>query len=407
MHAKIGQFLFSLYAFRQIFFCAFLATFARTNVRKSFNLKLVFTMEHRFYPLRVTGIVRETPDCVSLEFEVPADLQAVFSYLPGQYLTLRRELEGEEVRRSYSLCSAPYEGRWRVAVKQVPGGRFSTYANRELPSIWQQQGGLSLEVMPPKGDFVLKPEPSRAAQHVFFAAGSGITPVMAMLKEGLQREPHSSFVLFYGNRSTEQIIFREELAALKNRYPERFALHYILSGEHPGSELFYGRIDREKCRVFFRHLLNPREVEGFYLCGPLGMIEEVEAALQEFSVPSGKWHKELFTPAGSGQKQSAATVEEEKGVEHAQIEVIIDDDLFRFEWDGSADNIVDAGIENNIDIPYSCKGGVCSTCKAKVLEGKVQMRINYALEPDQVEAGYVLSCQCVPLTEKVVLSYDD
>ncbi len=358
-------------------------------------------MEHHFHPLRVASIVRETPDCVVLEFEMPADLESVFSFLPGQYLTLRRELDGEEVRRSYSLCSAPYERRWRVAVKQVPGGKFSTYANQHLPK------GETLEVMPPEGEFVLKPNASRAGRYVFFAAGSGITPIMAMLKEGLHREPHSHFVLFYGNRTTEQIIFREELAALKNRYPERLSVHYIMSGEHPGSDLFYGRIDKEKCRVFFRQLVNPKEVDAFYLCGPLGMIEEVESVLEEFSVPSGKWHKELFTVAGAARKQVAASEEEGRAVAHAQIEVIIDDDTFRFEWDGSADNIVDAGIENNIDIPYSCKGGVCSTCKARVLEGEVHMRLNYALEPDQVEAGYVLSCQCVPLTEKVVLSYDD
>ncbi len=359
-------------------------------------------MEHQFYPLQLINIRRETPECVSLEFAVSEKWRKTFAYRAGQYLTLRATLQGEELRRAYSLCSAPYENRWKVAVKEVPGGRFSTFANRHLPK------GTILDVMPPKGDFVWKPQAQGRGVYVFFAAGSGITPIIAMIKEGLYREPDSNFILFYGNRTTEQIIFREELAGLKNRYPRRLAVHYVMSGEHPGSELFYGRIDREKCKTFFQYLVSPQEVDDFYLCGPLGMIEEVEAALNDFSVPSGKWHKELFTTTDDkvAKKEQGQTVEKQ-AVAHAQIEVIIDDDVFRFEWNGLADNIVDAGLENNIDIPYSCKGGVCSTCKAKVLEGKVHMRTNYALEEDQVKAGYVLSCQCVPLSEKVVLSFDE
>ncbi len=366
-------------------------------------------MEHRFYPLRLLDIRRETPDCVSLEFEVPAALRAVFSYRAGQYLTLRAEIEGEEVRRSYSLCSAPYEGRWRVAIKEVSGGKFSTFANRRLPEGFGGSGESVefLEVMPPKGDFVFEPDGRRKGLYVFFAAGSGITPVVSMLKEGLHGEPESRFVLFYGNRTSEYIIFREELAGLKNRYPDRFSLHYIMSREHPGSELFYGRINREKCRIFFTTLFDPGEVDGFYLCGPLGMIEEVEAVLEEFSVPSGKWHKELFTVDGAASPDRKRVEVDREAVAHALIEVVIDDDVFRFEWDGTEDNIVDAGLANQIDMPYSCKGGVCSTCKAKVMEGEVHMRTNYALEEDQVEQGYVLSCQCVPLSEKVVLSFDD
>ncbi len=363
-------------------------------------------MEHQFYSLLLREIRQETPDCVSLEFEVPVSLRDVFAYRAGQYLTLRAELDGEEVRRSYSLCSAPYEGRWRVAVKEVPGGRFSTFVNRRLPKGFAS-GEVKLDVMPPQGDFVFDVDKQSEGFYVFFAAGSGITPVIAMLKEGLYRESKSRFVLFYGNRTSEHIIFREELAGLKNRYPDRFSLYYVMSAEHPGSELFYGRINKEKCRVFFSTLINPEEVDDFYLCGPLGMIEEVEAVLEEFSVPSGKWHKELFTVEGAAISAKQSSTVEQRAVARALIEVIIDDETFSFEWDGTEDNIVDAGLANRIDMPYSCKGGVCSTCKAKVLEGEVHMRMNYALEEDQVEGGYVLSCQCVPLSEKVVLSFDD
>ena len=353
-----------------------------------------FMAKLAFKKLTVREVRRETEDCVSIAFERP---ETGFDYLSGQYLTLRTNISGEEVRRSYSLCSAPYEGELRVAVKRVPNGKFSTYANEHL------RAGDQLDVMPPQGKFSLATEVDRSARYVGFAAGSGITPVISILKSVLEAEPESSFLLFYGNRNGESIIFREELEALKNRYLGRLSLHHVLSREHPGSELFYGHLDDLKCRRFGQIFFNPTAVDRFFLCGPEAMIHALRGALTEQGVAPERIKFELFG-TGTGVKK----IERETPViQGAKVTLIQDGQRIDFAFQKSDENILDAGTAAGADLPYACKGGVCCTCRAKVLDGKVDMLINYALEPDEVAAGYVLTCQAVPQSDTVTISFDD
>lgn len=351
-----------------------------------------------FHALTVTDIRQETPDCVSIAFGVPADLQSTFQFTQGQYLTLRTHLNGEEVRRSYSLCVSPLDGEWRVAVKKVPGGRFSTYANDVLSV------GDQLEVMPPDGRFFTQLDPAQARSYVAFAAGSGITPIMSIMKTILETEPQSQFTLFYGNQRVESIIFREQIEALKNMHLGRLSVHYLLSREHPGSELFSGRIDQDKCRVFCEKLIDPQDVDDFFLCGPEEMILAVREELMAQGVERSRIHLELFgTTKG---KKPSRQIDADADTTLATIELIQDGQTITFPMLASDDSILDAALRQGADLPFACKGGVCCTCRAKIEEGAVDMDVNYALEPDEVEAGFVLTCQSQPKTERVVVSFD-
>lgn len=352
-----------------------------------------------FSPLRVRELRRETADTVSIAFEVPDDLREAFRFVQGQYLTLRTMLGGEEVRRSYSICTGTHEGDLRVAVKKVDGGLFSTWANEVLRT------GDVLEVMPPQGRFFAPLDPANRRTYVAFAAGSGITPVLSILKTTLATEPMSRFVLFYGNRGFDQIIFREELELLKNRCPDRLAVHHVLSRESLGSPLFYGRLDGEKCRQFGRFFFQPEEVDAYFLCGPEEMIFSVKDCLMEMGADSKKVHFELFTTDGA-KKKAAARAAAPRDSFDASVTLIQDGTRFDFLLPSDGSTLLDAAMRAGADLPYSCKGGVCSTCKAKVLEGKVEMDINYGLEPDEVAAGYVLTCQSHPKTQRLVVSFD-
>lgn len=354
----------------------------------------------KFYHLRVRDIRRETADTVSVAFDVPDDLQDLFRFTQGQYLTLRTAIDGADQRRSYSICTAPHEGDLRVAIKKVPDGVFSTFANERL------QVGDELRVMPPQGRFFTELNPENHNLYVAFAAGSGITPVMSILKSVLHAEPHSRFLLFYGNRGFDHIIFREQLEELKNRYPDRLAVYHVLSRESLGADLFYGRLNGDKCRAYGRNLFSPDAVDAVFLCGPEELIFEVKDVLEEQGVPAEKIHYELFTTPGAARRAPAADTARAADAFDASITVMQDGMQFDFQLQSDGSTLLDAAMRAGADLPFSCKGGVCSTCKAKVLEGEVAMELCYGLEPDEVAAGYVLTCQAHPKSKKVVVSFD-
>jgi ring-1,2-phenylacetyl-CoA epoxidase subunit PaaE len=354
----------------------------------------------KFYPLRVRDLRRETADTVSVAFDVPDELRDLFQFVQGQYLTLRTVIDGSDQRRSYSICTAPHEQDLRVAIKKVPGGVFSTFSNERL------QIGDELRVMPPQGRFFTELNHGNQNLYVAFAAGSGITPVVSILKSVLHAEPNSRFLLFYGNRSFDHIIFREQLEELKNGYPDRLAVHHVLSRESLGADLFHGRLNGEKCRAYTRILFRPEEVDAFFLCGPEELIFEMKNVLEEQGVPIEKIHYELFTAPGAAKKVPAADAIRATDAFDAAITVIQDGMQFDFHLQSDGSTLLDAAMRAGADLPFSCKGGVCSTCKAKVLEGEVNMELCYGLEPDEVEAGYVLTCQAHPKSKKVVVSFD-
>lgn len=353
-------------------------------------------MTPKFHTLKVKEVRKETEGAVSISFEVPENLLADYTFIPGQYLTLRTMVNGEDIRRSYSLCSAPYEKEWRVAVKQVEDGKFSTFVNTTL------KAGDELEVMTPMGNFTLETNPIAQKSYVLFAAGSGITPILSLLKQILKQEPLSDVTLFYGNKNFGSIIFREELEALKNKYMNRLRIVHVLSRESLGNKIQKGRIDEQKCEDLYHSFLKGWDISEVFICGPEEMILSVKESLDKLGIE--KVHFELFTTAGSVAKKREVYTGPEV---NANVKVILDGDAYDLALDSTGDTILDAAQKAGADLPFACKGGVCCTCKAKVLEGKARMDVNYALEPDEVEAGYILTCQAHPVTEKLVVSFDD
>lgn len=356
-----------------------------------------------FHPLLVTDVRQETDDTVSIAFDIPADQRELFSYQAGQYLTIRTTLDGEEVRRSYSLCSAPYEGVWRVAVKQVENGRFSTFANAKL------KVGDTLEVMPPQGRFVVHPDGKDAKHVVFFAAGSGITPVLALIKQILHDERQTRVTLFYANRKKTDVIFLEDLEDLKNRHMQRLSLHYVFSRESQSSPLFEGRIDGNRCKNLVDRFIGEPTRQQYFICGPEEMIHAVKDQLQASGVPEKQVHFELFTTPVGDMNPQAATKASEKpkradGV--AKVQVQLDGRVFSFDLPYNGKAILDASMQTGADLPFSCKGGVCCTCRAKLVKGEVDMDINYALEPWEVEQGFILTCQSHPKSEEIFVDFD-
>lgn len=357
-----------------------------------------------FHNLKVTEIRRETDDTVSIAFGIPEEEKALFAYDPGQYLTIRTDINGEEVRRSYSLCSAPSEGVWRVAVKKVDGGRFSTWANETL------QSGTTLEVMPPQGRFVVKIRPDATNHYVLYAAGSGITPILSIIKEVLSAEPGSRITLFYGNRNKRSIIFLEELETLKNLYMDRLSLHFIFSREMQASPLFEGRITGERCRELIHAFVPDHQDSHHYVCGPEEMINDTILTLKTLGVPESRIHFELFsTPVGSIEmgdttERTVTPAPAENGV--ATVQIKLDGRSFDFELPYNGQNILDAGMVTGADLPFSCKGGVCCTCRAKLVEGEVHMDANYALEQWELDEGFILTCQSHPRSSKLIVDFD-
>ncbi|WP_114417084.1 1,2-phenylacetyl-CoA epoxidase subunit PaaE [Marinospirillum perlucidum] len=356
---------------------------------------------NQFHSLKVKEVKPETRDAVSLAFDLPASLKDDFQFIQGQYLTLKTLIDGEEVRRSYSICTGTHEDELRVAIKKVPGGRFSTFANEQL------KAGQTLDVMPPQGNFYTQLDPKREGQYLAVAAGSGITPILSIIKTTLESEPKSSFTLFYGNRATAATLFREELEDLKNRYMERFNLVFVFTREQQDIELYNGRIDSDKCEALFDRWLQVEQLDAAFICGPQAMTETVSESLKNHGLKKERIHYELFTPAGGApvaRKDREDIHTDPSAV--SKVTVIADGRALEFDLVRDTDSILDAGNEQGADLPFSCKAGVCSTCRAKVVEGEVEMDANHALEDYEVEAGYVLSCQCYPVTDKVVLDYD-
>ncbi|MBP7273711.1 MAG: phenylacetate-CoA oxygenase/reductase subunit PaaK [Saprospiraceae bacterium] len=355
-------------------------------------------MHPTFYQLIVADIRQETKDCVSIAFDVPEHLTARYSFTQGQYLTLKTNINGEEVRRSYSICSSPNDGELRVAVKQVNGGKFSTFANTQL------RIGDVLDVMTPVGKFFTPLHIANRNNYVAFAAGSGITPIFSIMKTVLLNEPESSFTLFYGNKSTESIIFREQIEALKNRFLNRLSVHYILSKEAQSSPLFNGHINADKCNKFAKIFFTSADVNAYFLCGPLPMIESVSETLQALGAPKNNIHFELFDTHNLPKKTQTATPDIPQNIT-SHVALFLDGLRIDFPVPPNT-NILEAALANGADLPFACKSGVCCTCKAKLLEGRVSMEVNYGLEPDEIKNGYILTCQSIPLTENITVSFD-
>ncbi len=357
-------------------------------------------MAAHFHQLTVKEIRKETPDCVSIAFEIPAGLQKEFEFEQGQNITIKMKMEGEEIRRSYSICSSPFEHELRVAVKKVEAGKFSTYANSLL------KAGDLLEVLPPTGKFNTALSGTNTKQYLAFAAGSGITPVISIIKTTLQTEPLSGFTLVFGNRGLSSIIFFEELEGLKNKYLNRFNFINILSRERTDSPVNFGRINRHKLNELSK-LVDYKGTDEFFICGPEEMIFCVKDFLEELQIDKKKIHFELFTTPGQKKSSvmSSEPVEKTTGPQ-SKITVKLDGRSFDFNLGFDGENILDAALKQGADLPFACKGGVCCTCKAKLLEGKVNMEVNWGLEQEEVDQGFILTCQSHPVTEKVVVNFD-
>ncbi len=356
-------------------------------------------MTPKFHSIEISDVRRETEDTVSIAFNIPEELKNEYSYKSGQYLTLKADINGEEIRRSYSLCSAPHEHEWRVAIKEVENGQFSTYANNELAA------GMMMDVMTPTGNFILEPNESNNKSYVLFAAGSGITPVISIAKTALEKEPESQVTLIYGNRGISSIIFREEIEALKNKYMNRLRVVHVLSRESLGNKIQKGRIDLDKANAIYTQILSDGPIDDVYICGPEDMILAVKESMSNNGVDSKHIHFELFTsPLLKEEKISLPTNSPKI---NSNVSIIIDGDTYHLNLSSTGQTVLDAAHEAGADLPYACKGGVCCTCKAKIIEGTVSMDVNYALEQDEVEAGYILSCQSHPTSDKLVISFDD
>src|ERR1700759_3731202 len=352
----------------------------------------------RFHRLAVNDLKRETPDAVSMTFAIPGELAEDYAFAPGQYLTLRTTMDGEEVRRSYSICSSPDDRELRIAVKKVDGGAFSSWALDEL------KPGDELDVMTPTGRFGVAHAPDQARVYVGFAAGSGITPLLSILKGVLAREPHSRFFLFYGNRSTSSMLFLEELEELKDRFMQRFSLFHVISGEEQDIPILHGRLDGEKVRVLLRSLVPAASVDHVFICGPMGMSEDIEATCREIGIAEDRIHVERFV-SGLGGKPRPKAVIAPSAPPKAFASLIIDGKR-RDVPVAEGEAILDAALRAGMDLPFACKGGMCSTCRAKLVEGKAEMDVNYSLEPWELNAGFVLTCQAKPVSDRVVVDYD-
>ncbi|MES2957277.1 MAG: 1,2-phenylacetyl-CoA epoxidase subunit PaaE [Pseudomonadota bacterium] len=353
----------------------------------------------KFYPLQVASIRQETRDTIIATLAVPPTMRARFAFTQGQHLTLRARVNDEELRRSYSICSATQDGDLRVAIKRTAGGRFSCWANDTL------KAGVTIDVMPPAGHFNLPLVPERARRYLGVAAGSGITPIFSIVKTTLAAEPASTFTLVYGNRSSSTVIFREELADLKDLYRDRLNIVHVMSREQQDIDLFNGRITREKCDELFERWINVHAHDAAFVCGPGAMMSAVSEALQARGMPKAAIKVELF----------AASIPKSEHIQHQRpvvgrqecdVTVIIDGSHRSYTMAKDTESVLDAGLKQGIDIRYSCKGGVCSTCRCKVLEGKVEMDANYALEDYEIARGFILSCQAFPVTDRIVLDFD-
>ena len=353
----------------------------------------------KFHPLSVARVERETRDAVAITFDVPPSLAPAFRYEPGQHVSVRARIGGQEVRRSYSICSAVQDATLRIAVKRNPHGVFSTWANEAL------RPGERLDVMPPMGHFGLPLAPGNRRHYVAFAAGSGITPLLSIVKTTLAAEPQSEVTLFYGNRASGTVMFREELAALNDVHLARFNLVHVLSREAQDIDLLHGRIDRAKADALLARWVDLARVDAVYVCGPDGMMQAVADALHARGFPAERVRIERFaTSVPKHEHRSARPVE--PGHAECEVNVVLDGATRTFTVRKGDESILDAGLRAGVELPYSCKAGVCSTCRAKLTAGAVDMDVNFALEDYEVARGFVLTCQSYPVTDRVAVDYD-
>lgn len=355
-------------------------------------------MASTFYPLTIKEIVKSTPDCVLISFDIQPALQASFQYQHGQYLTLKASIDGEEVRRSYSLCSSPLDGEWRVGIKLVPGGKFSTYANQTL------KVGDTIEVMPPNGRFTVPINPEIQKNYVAFAAGSGITPIFSIIKTHLHAEPNSTFKLFYINQTVGSIILKEEIEGLKNQFMERLEVFHFLTQQERDVPFFNGRMNEDKLRIILKSIIDVKTLDDCFICGPEEMIFLIRDFLKAAGIEQQKIHFELFGTKGNPQKKQH--VADPSNATMSEVTIREGGKNFTFKLAQGSDNILDAALKQSADLPFACKGGVCCTCRAKLVEGEVDMMVNYALEQEEVDAGFILTCQSIPKTAKVIVDFD-
>lgn len=353
-------------------------------------------MNTEFHTLKIKEVIKETSDTVSIRFDVPEDLKSIYAYKAGQYLTLKNIINGEDVRRSYSLSSAPSENDWKVAIKQVEGGKYSTFAQT-------LNAGDTVDVMPPLGNFTA--ESTEAKTYVLFAAGSGITPIISIAKFALKANSNNRVILFYGNKNVENTIYKSELDQLHSEFPQ-FEIHYVFSRQETENSTLYGRMDQIKVDLLFNAYLKEISIDDVYVCGPESMIHAVKNIALDRGLSEKQIHFELFVVDNSSASKSTSDAVP-AGEINSQVTVIIDDEEYEFELSSKGDDILHAVIEQGADAPFSCQGGVCCTCKAKVMKGKASMEINYSLDADEVEEGYILTCQAHPQTEKLVVSFDE
>ncbi|NQW43313.1 MAG: phenylacetate-CoA oxygenase/reductase subunit PaaK [Bacteroidetes bacterium] len=358
----------------------------------------------KFHTLTLKDVRKETSDCISVAFNIPANLSSDYAYLQGQYITMHKQIDGEEVRRSYSVCSSPLDGELRVAIKQVDNGKFSTYANKNFKI------GDEIKVMTPMGNFYTDLNAQNKKHYVAFAAGSGITPILSIIKTTLVTEPNSTFTLVYGNKNTGSIMFLEEIEAIKNRHIEHFQVFHILSRESVDVPILNGRINDDKCRELLnKKLLATGSIDEIFICGPEDMIMSVKNTAIAAGIDSKHIHFELFTsPTQAAAQQPKADVgsASNNGQATSKVQVKIDGITYKIDLAYGGDSILDAALKAGADLPFACKGGVCCTCRAKVTSGTVDMDMNFALEDDEVEKGYVLTCQSHPTSVEVFVDFD-
>jgi len=356
-----------------------------------------------FHPLRVRAVQPDTSEAVVVSFDVPEELRPVFGFTQGQYLTLRKEIDGQDLRRSYSICAGVDDGELRVGVRKVAGGLFSNWINEHL------KPGDTINVMAPQGRFFVPLAPGERRHHLGIAGGSGITPILSIMKTVLAREPGSRFTLIYGNRKLRSTMFKEELDDLKDKYLSRLVMHHVFSDEHTEMDIHTGVMNRQKIAEFLGTLVTPQSIDHAYICGPFQMNDEAEAALLAAGVPEDRIHIERFGIAQQVGGQVGAVLHQAQAGDAAKARITIIRDGIRREIAFSREqpSILDAASAAGLEVPFSCTSGVCGTCRAKLVEGKVRMERNFALDKKEVAAGYVLTCQAHPTTERVVLSFDE
>ncbi|HKR86844.1 MAG TPA: 2Fe-2S iron-sulfur cluster-binding protein [Phenylobacterium sp.] len=357
-------------------------------------------MSTAFHPLKIVAVDRETDHAIALTLEPPTDWAAQFAFSPGQHLTFRADIGGEDVRRNYSICAAPAEQLLKVAIKQVEGGVFSNWALEAL------RPGASIEAMPPHGHFTWRFEAGAKRHYVAFAAGSGITPVLSLLKAGLAAEPLSRFTLLYGNRSSSSIMFLEELGALKNRYLDRLEIYHFLTAELDEVELFNGRLDAARIAEVLSSLVDRASIDVAFICGPGPMMDAAEAAMREAGLAPEQILLERFGLDPAASADTSANREAREKAQGLMLEVRMDGRRRRIAFDAEKGSILESARGAGLPAPYACKAGVCATCRAKLVEGQVQMDKTYGLSSEEVAQGYILTCQAVPVGDDVVIDYD-